>query len=77
MNKLEKEIFERTYQSYLCGSDIYTYKIKTASPNMREKIKAAVSSLAESGFLTQISETEGKIKLQITEKGIDYGNLSL
>lgn len=74
MNRLKNEIFDRTYQSYLCGSDQYIYKFKSSSENMLKKYKQALKSLSDNGLIEIVLISENKAKLTITEKGINYGN---
>ena len=77
MNNLEKEIFQRAYQSYLCGSDNYSYKFASTSENMLKKYNSAIKNLEKEGFITINFKSEDKVKMLITEKGIEYGNFSL
>ncbi len=77
MNNLEKEIFQRAYQSYLCGSDNYSYKFASTSPNMIKKYLSAIKNLEKEELITINFQSEDKVKMLITEKGIDYGNFSL
>lgn len=77
MNKFEKEIFKRAYQSYLCGSDNYNYKFGDKSENMIEKYRSAIEKLEKDGFVTIKFQSDEKVKMLITEKGIDFGNFSL
>lgn len=77
MNDIEKTIFERAYQSYLCGSDKYTYKFQSSNPNMIRKYEKALKNLEDEGFITINLRSEDRAKITVTEKGIDYGNLSI
>ncbi len=77
MNNLEKEIFQRAYQSYLCGSDSYNYKFASLSPNMLRKYDSAVKNLEAEDLITVKYKSDDKVKMFITEKGIDYGNFLL
>lgn len=77
MNNIEKEIFQRAYQSYLCGSDNYSYKFADMSPNMLKKYNSAIKGLEAEGLITINYQSEDKVKMLITEKGIDYGNFLL
>ena len=77
MNSLENDIFQRAYQSYLCGSDNYSYKFASTSPNMIRKYTSAIKNLEKEGLITINFQSEDKVKMLITEKGIDYGNFSL
>ena len=42
MNKITTTIFERAYQSYLCGGDIYTYRFESKSSLMTKKYTDAI-----------------------------------
>ncbi len=77
MNNLEKEIFDRAYQSYLCGSDNYSYKFASSSPNMLRKYNTAIQNLENEGFIKINFRSDDKAKMTITDKGIEYGNFSL
>jgi len=77
LNNIEKEIFQRAYQSYLCGSDSYSYKFASLSSNMLRKYDSAVNNLESDGLITIKHKSDDRVKLFITEKGIDYGNFLL
>lgn len=77
MDTLAKTIFERAYQSYLCGSDNYSYKFSSKSPSMISKYNKAIKYLLDNELIIVNFRSDDKVKMTITEKGIDYGNLSL
>lgn len=74
MNKLAKIIFERTYQSYLSGGESYIYKFSSNSEIMQIKYDKALKYLKESDLINIELKTESKVKLILTNKGIEYGN---
>lgn len=74
MNKLTKNIFERAYQSYLSGGDVYTYKFSSNSDIMKEKYNKAIQYLEENDLIIVKFRSEDKVKIVLTEAGIDYGN---
>ena len=74
MKSLSKTIFNRAYQSYLMGGDTYTYFYKNSKNEDREKADEAVAELEEMGLVEVIFKGERKIKMTVTEDGINYGN---
>lgn len=74
MNKIAKEIFERAYQSYLCGGDIYTYRFSSKSEIMLKKYNDAIKYLEENNLIEVKFISEEKAKIFLTEKGIEEGN---
>lgn len=74
MNKISKEIFERAYQSYLCGGDIYTYVFSSNSEIMQKKYKDAINFLEKNDFIEVKLLSEKKAKISLTENGINQGN---
>lgn len=74
MNKISKEIFERAYQSYLCGGDIYTYRFSSNSKLMLSKYNNAIKYLEENNLIEVKFLSEDKVKISLTEKGIEEGN---
>ena len=74
MNKITTTIFERAYQSYLCGGDVYTYRFESKSPLMMKKYTDAVKYLEDNEFVIVKLMSEDKVKLTLTDKGIEYGN---
>ena len=74
MNKITNEIFERAYQSYLCGGDIYTYRFSSKSAIMLKKYNEAIKYLEENNLIEIKFLSEEKVKVCLTEKGIKEGN---
>lgn len=74
MNKIATEIFERAYQSYLCGGDIYTYRFSSKSEIMLKKYNEAINYLKENELIEVKFISSDKVKLNLTQKGIEYGN---
>lgn len=74
MNKITTEIFERAYQSYLCGGDIYTYRFSSKSVIMMKKYNDAIKYLEENELIEVKFLSEDKARIILTEKGIEYGN---
>lgn len=74
MNKISKEIFERAYQSYLCGGDTYTYRFSSKSEIMLKKYNDSIKYLEQEGLIKVKFISEEKVKLFLTEKGIEEGN---
>lgn len=74
MNKLTTTIFERAYQSYLCGGDVYTYRFESKSPLMTKKYNDAIKYLEDNNLVIIKLMSEDKVKMCLTDKGIEYGN---
>lgn len=74
MNKVTSTIFERAYQSYLCGGDVYTYRFESKSSLMTKKYNDAIKYLENEGLVVVEFMSEDKVKLTLTDKGIEYGN---
>lgn len=74
MNKVTSTIFERAYQSYLCGGDVYTYRFESKSPLMTKKYNDAIKYLENEGLVVVKFMSEDKVRLTLTDKGIEYGN---
>ncbi len=74
MNKITTTIFERAYQSYLCGGDVYTYRFESKSPLMTKKYNEAIKYLEDNELVIVKFMSEDKVRLSLTDKGIDYGN---
>lgn len=74
MNKITMTIFERAYQSYLCGGDVYTYRFESKSPLMTKKYSEAIKYLEDNELVIIKFMSSDKVRLSLTEKGIDYGN---
>lgn len=42
MNKIASDIFDKLYQSYTMGGDVYCFKYNTKNPNQIERFKKAI-----------------------------------
>lgn len=65
---------ERAYQSYLYGGDVYTYRFESDSRPKRMKYDKALKYIEENGLAEIKARTDEKVKLSLTDKGIEYGN---
>lgn len=74
MNKITTTIFERAYQSYLCGGDVYTYRFESKSHIMTKKYNDAIKYLEDNELVIVKFKSEDKVRLTLTDKGIEYGN---
>nr|WP_317359267.1 hypothetical protein [uncultured Tyzzerella sp.] len=74
MNKITTTIFERAYQSYLCGGDVYTYRFESKSSIMTKKYNEAIKYLEDNELVIVKFKSEDKVRLVLTDKGIEYGN---
>lgn len=74
MNKITQTIFERTYQSYLCGGDVYTYRFESKSELMKKKYNDAIDLLTSKNLVEVKFKSDNKVRLILTEEGIVYGN---
>ncbi len=74
MNKITTTIFERAYQSYLCGGDVYTYRFESKSPLMMKKYTDAIKYLEDNELVIVKFMSEDKVRLTLTNKGIEYAN---
>lgn len=74
MNKITTTIFERAYQSYLCGGDVYTYRFESKSPLMMKKYTDAIKYLEDNELVIVKFMSEDKVRVTLTNKGIEYAN---
>ena len=74
MNKITTTIFERAYQSYLCGGDVYTYRFESKSPLMMKKYTDAIKYLEDNELVIVKFMSKDKVRLTLTNKGIEYAN---
>ncbi len=74
---LEDKIFERVYQSYITGGDIYTYNFKNATTSEIEKILIALKNLENQGLIEILMTNEKRARMSITPDGINHGNSTL
>ena len=77
MNKIASDIFDKLYQSYTMGGDIYCFKYNTKNPNQIERFKNAIKELESLGYITIKFISDDKARMIITDNGIDYGNSSM
>lgn len=74
MDKITETIMKRAYQSYLCGGDVYTYKFESESKPMRIKYDKAIKYLEENNLAVIKFRSDDKVRLSLTDEGIEYGN---
>lgn len=74
MDKTQQLIFDRLYQSYLTGGDSYSFQFKTENPNKIECYTDAIEKLEEAGYVNILFKSDKKIRMSLTNKGIDYAN---
>lgn len=74
MNKITQTIFDRAYQSYLCGGDVYTYRFESKSHLMTKKYNDAIELLTNKNLVEVKFKSDNKVRLTLTEEGIIYGN---
>ncbi len=74
MNKITKTIFERAYQSYLCGGDVYTYRFESKSALMMKKYEEAIAYLEQNNLVLVKFKSDDKVRLVLTDEGIELGN---
>lgn len=74
MDKYAQMLFERCFQSYLMGGDIFTFNFPVEKPHIVEKYIKALEYLVKEDFIQVVFQSEKRVRFSITEKGIDYGN---
>lgn len=72
MTSLEQNIFSKAYQSYLTGGDTYVLRYPNLNPDTIENYISALTALAEKELIEIISKSEKKVRIVLTDKGIDY-----
>ena len=77
MNKIASDIFDKLYQSYTMGGDVYCFKYNTKYPNQIERFKKAINELESLGYISIKFISDDKARMIITDEGIDYGNNSM
>lgn len=77
MSKKAEEIFDKLYQSYMMGGDVYCFRYNTKKDNLIEECKNAVKELEELGYITIKFQSDDKARMTITDSGIEYGNNSM
>lgn len=74
MDEFTSVLFERAYQSYLTGGDIYCIKLQKLNPRTLEKYEKSLKYLEDKDLITVLNKSDTKIRLVITEEGINFGN---
>ena len=74
MDKITKDMIDRLYQSYLSGGDVYTYKFESSSEIKKMKYDKALKYLEENGIAEIRSRSDDRVKLVLTDKGVEYCN---
>jgi hypothetical protein len=75
MNKYKETILDRAYQSYVTGGDSYTFNYPTGKKAFEKDLYVkAIKELEADGMLTIASVGEKRMRLKLTDAGIDYGN---
>jgi hypothetical protein len=75
MNKYGEIIMDRAYQSYVTGGDSYTFNYPQGKKAFEKAIYVeAIEELEKEGMLEVVSRTEKRMRLRLTDKGIDFGN---
>ncbi len=75
MNKYEETILDRAYQSYVTGGDSYTFNYPQGKKAFEKaSYVEAIEKLEEEGMLIIASRTEKRMRIKLTDKGIDFGN---
>lgn len=77
MNKIASEIFDKLYQSYTMGGDVYCFKYNTKNPNQIKRFKDAINELESLGYVNIKFISDDNARMTITDNGIDYGNSSM
>lgn len=75
MNKFEETVLERIYQSYVCGGDSLSFKLRNNKE--ADKIVKALENLESENYIEIVSKTEFNIKAAVKEKGINFGNSAI
>jgi hypothetical protein len=75
MNNYEQTIMDRAYQSYVTGGDSYTFNYPVGKKAFERAIYVeTIEKLEKDGMLEIVSVGEKRMRLRLTDKGIDYGN---
>lgn len=77
MSKTAYDIFDKLYQSYTMGGDVYCFRYNTTKEVLIEKYKKAINELETLGYITIKFISDDKARIVITDEGIDYGNSSM
>ncbi len=75
MNKYEEIIMDRAYQSYVTGGDTYSFTYPDGKKAFERPLyEEAIKKLEADGMLVVASLGEKRVRLRLTDKGIDFGN---
>lgn len=75
MNSYEENIMDRAYQSFVMGGDVFTLNFPTGKKAYEKQLYVeAAQTLEKEGMVEIGSITEKRMRMRITEKGIDFGN---
>lgn len=75
MNSYEENIMDRAYQSFVMGGDVFTLNFPTGKKAYEKQLYVeAAQNLEKEGMVEIGSITEKRMRMRITEKGIDFGN---
>ena len=75
MNSYEENIMDRAYQSFVMGGDVFTLNFPTGKKAYEKQLYVeAAQNLEKEGMVEIGNITEKRMRMRITEKGIDFGN---
>lgn len=75
MNIYERTLLDRAYQSYVTGGDSYAFSFPTGKMAFERPLYIeAAEKLEAEGMLVVVSQSEKRIRIRLTDNGIDYGN---
>ena len=75
MNKYAETIMDRVYQSFVTGGDCYTFNYPQGKRAFeKQPYIEAIESLEADGMVEITLRNEKRIRLKLTDKGIDFGN---
>lgn len=75
MNSYERTLLDRAYQSYVTGGDSYAFSFPTGKFAFERALYIEAAHKLESEAMLQVvSQSEKRIRIRLTDKGIDYGN---
>lgn len=75
MNSYEENILDRAYQSFVMGGDVFTLNFPTGKKAYERQLYIdAAKSLEKQSRVEIVSCTEKRMRMRITENGIDFGN---
>ena len=75
MNSYEENILDRAYQSFVMGGDVFTLNFPVGKKAFEKQLYIeAAESLEKQGMVEISHRSEKRLRMRITEKGIDFGN---